>query len=104
VAGSRPSLGGRDVSDRLLIPEKLYGREREVDALLTSFHRVVANSTSEFVRVSGYSGIGMSSVVERAIAMHLAVWDPPRSRPGSRDSYPTSEVASHFVPERAELH
>src|SRR6202035_2840576 len=36
-------LGGCDVSDRLLIPEKLYGREREIDTLLASFDRVVAN-------------------------------------------------------------
>src|ERR1700726_3625847 len=33
-------LGAHDVSDRLLIPEKLYGREREIDALLASFDRV----------------------------------------------------------------
>ena len=52
-----------DVSDRLLIPEKLYGREREIDALLASFDRVVANGTPELVLVSGYSGIGKSSVV-----------------------------------------
>src|SRR6202790_2954096 len=32
-------LGAHDVSDRLLIPEKLYGREREIDALLASFDR-----------------------------------------------------------------
>jgi hypothetical protein len=38
-------LGAHDVSDRLLIPEKLYGREREIDALLASFDRVVANGT-----------------------------------------------------------
>src|SRR5207249_3775918 len=30
-------LGTNDASDRLLIPEKLYGREREVDALLAAF-------------------------------------------------------------------
>ena len=57
------SLGGCDVSDRLLIPEKLYGREREIDTLLASFDRVVANGTPELVLVSGYSGIGKSSVV-----------------------------------------
>src|ERR1700682_2494104 len=34
-------LGAHDSSDRLLIPEKLYGREREVDALLAAFDRVV---------------------------------------------------------------
>ena len=31
----------QDVPDRLLIPEKLYGREREVETLLASFDRVV---------------------------------------------------------------
>src|SRR5271165_1600371 len=36
-------LGAHDLSDRLLIPEKLYGREREVDALLAAFDRVVAS-------------------------------------------------------------
>src|SRR6202022_2743693 len=56
-------LGTYDVSDRLLIPEKLYGREREIDTLLASFDRVVANGTLELVLVSGYSGIGKSSVV-----------------------------------------
>jgi predicted ATPase/signal transduction histidine kinase len=56
-------LGTHDVSDRLLISEKLYGREREIVALLSSFDRVVANGAPELVLVSGYSGIGKSSVV-----------------------------------------
>ena len=56
-------LGAHDVSDRLLIPEKLYGREREVNALLAAFDRVVAHGTPELVLVSGYSGVGKSSVV-----------------------------------------
>jgi PAS domain S-box-containing protein len=56
-------LGGCDVSDRLLIPEKLYGREPEIDTLIASFDRVVATGTVELVLVSGYSGIGKSSVV-----------------------------------------
>src|SRR6202171_2194846 len=56
-------LGVHDVSDRLLIPEKLYGREREIDALLASFDRIVANGRPELVLVSGYSGVGKSSVV-----------------------------------------
>src|ERR1700687_2956394 len=49
--------------DRLLMPGRLYGREREIEALLTSFDRVVAKGTVELVLVSGYSGIGKSSVV-----------------------------------------
>jgi serine/threonine protein kinase len=32
-------LGTDDLSDRLLIPEKLYGRDREVDTLLAAFDR-----------------------------------------------------------------
>ncbi len=68
------SLGGCDVSDRLLIPEKLYGREREIDTLLASFDRVMANGTPELVLVSGYSGIGKSSVVNE---LHK-VLVPPR--------------------------
>src|SRR5271166_3319178 len=56
-------LGQHDTPDRLLIPEKLYGREREFKILLASFDRVVKGGTPELVLVSGYSGIGKSSVV-----------------------------------------
>jgi serine/threonine protein kinase len=51
------------ISDRLLIPEKLYGRDAEREVLLGAFERVVANGIPELVLVSGYSGIGKSSVV-----------------------------------------
>src|SRR5712664_2568435 len=67
-------LGAHDAADRLLIPEKLYGREREIDTLLASFDRVVAQGTPELVLVSGYSGIGKSSVVHE---LHKALV-PPR--------------------------
>ena len=56
-------LGEHDTPDRLLIPEKLYGRAAEIDTLLASFDRVVASGRPELVLVSGYSGIGKSSVV-----------------------------------------
>ena len=52
-----------DTPDRLMIPEKLYGRDREVDTLLTAFDRIVAGGRPELVLVSGYSGIGKSAVV-----------------------------------------
>jgi PAS domain S-box-containing protein len=55
--------GQHDVPDRLLIPEKLYGRKPEIDVLLAAFDRVVASGTPELVLVSGYSGIGKTSVV-----------------------------------------
>jgi serine/threonine protein kinase len=41
------SLGSHDTPDRLLIPEKLYGRDREIDTLLASFDRVAASGTPE---------------------------------------------------------
>jgi serine/threonine protein kinase len=56
-------LGAYDVSERLLIPEKLYGREREIETLLAAFDRVVTSGRPELVLVSGYSGIGKSAVV-----------------------------------------
>ena len=55
-------IGKRDISDRFLIPEKLYGREAEVNQLLNSFDRV-ANGTAEMMLVAGFSGIGKTAVV-----------------------------------------
>ena len=56
-------LGEHDTPDRLLIPEKLYGRASEINTLLASFNLVVAGCNPELVLVSGYSGVGKSSVV-----------------------------------------
>jgi len=56
-------LGEYDTPDRLLLPERLYGRQREVETLLASFDRIVGGGVPELVLVSGYSGIGKSSVV-----------------------------------------
>src|SRR4030081_1379021 len=68
------AFGEHDAPDRLLIPEKLYGRAREVDTLLASFDRIVKSGAPELVLVSGYSGIGKSSVVNE---LHR-VLVPPR--------------------------
>jgi predicted ATPase/GAF domain-containing protein len=79
-AGARPyrieefPLGQHDTPDRLRIPEKLYGRDREIETLLASFDRVVTRGRPELVLVSGYSGIGKSSVVNE---LHK-VLVPPR--------------------------
>ena len=67
-------IGEYDMPDRLLIPEKLYGREREVGILLASFDRIIKSGTPELMLVSGYSGIGKSSVVNE---LHK-VLVPPR--------------------------
>ncbi len=92
-------LGAQDVPDRLLIPEKLYGREREIDALLAAFDRVVAHGTTELVLVSGYPGIGKSSVVHE---LHK-VLVPPRGlfASGKFDQYkrdiPYATLAQAFL-------
>jgi PAS domain S-box-containing protein len=67
-------LGRQDASDRLLIPERLYGRESQTDTLVAAFDRVVARGTPELVLVSGFSGIGKSSLVNE---LHR-VLVPPR--------------------------
>ena len=55
-------LATRDITDRFLIPEKLYGRETEVDQLLAAFERVSTGS-AEMMLVAGFSGIGKTTVV-----------------------------------------
>jgi PAS domain S-box-containing protein len=57
------ALGSEDVPAGLVIPERLYGREREVESLMGAFDRVVRTGEIEVVLVSGHSGIGKSSVV-----------------------------------------
>lgn len=61
-------LGERDVCDRFLIPEKLYGREGEVERLLDTFEQVArkgdkGTSRSQLILVAGFSGIGKTAVV-----------------------------------------
>ncbi|MBV8107829.1 MAG: AAA family ATPase [Hyphomicrobiales bacterium] len=64
-------LGERDRPDHLMISEKLYGREREVEALLAAFDRTVAGASPELVLVAGQAGVGKSAVtheLHRALA------------------------------------
>jgi predicted ATPase/signal transduction histidine kinase len=68
------TLGAADVPERLIIPERLYGRERDIEKLLGAFNGVVADGNLAVVLVSGYSGVGKSSVVNE---LHKALV-PPR--------------------------
>ncbi len=56
------AIGARDISDRFLISEKLYGREKEIEKLLEAFERV-STGNSELMLVAGFSGIGKTAVV-----------------------------------------
>lgn len=56
------TIGQLDLSSQFTIPQKLYGREAEVNILLDAFERI-SNGKTEMMLVSGYSGIGKSSLV-----------------------------------------
>ena len=70
-------LASKDVNHRFIIPQKLYGREKEIKTLLTAFERVSyllqpplskggsnsAQGEVEIILVTGYSGVGKSTLV-----------------------------------------
>ncbi len=77
------SLGSHDISDNFQIPQKLYGREQEIEILLEAFERVAEGTPGselqkieeklnrsenkapmEMMLVAGYSGIGKSALVK----------------------------------------
>jgi predicted ATPase/transcriptional regulator with GAF, ATPase, and Fis domain len=55
-------LGRTDVSDRFLIPQRLYGRERELAEISAAFDEACAGRPT-LLLVSGYSGIGKTSLI-----------------------------------------
>ncbi len=69
-------LARHDVAGRLIVPEKLYGREQARQVLLDAVDQVLASGHSELVLVTGYSGIGKSSLVNEL----LQVLVQPRAR------------------------
>jgi predicted ATPase/signal transduction histidine kinase len=63
-------LGENDIPDRLVLPERLYGRAREVSQVLRAFERVAGEGSASLLLLSGPSGIGKSVVareLDRAI-------------------------------------
>jgi predicted ATPase len=60
--GSFP-LGDADHERRLRYPQRLYGRDRELEELERAFESVCRGTTS-IVFVGGYSGIGKTALVE----------------------------------------
>ena len=56
------ALARQDVPEQFRIPQKLYGRTDQVGALMEAFDRV-ADGAREIALVSGYSGIGKTSLV-----------------------------------------
>ena len=56
------ALGHLDVSRKFSIPQRLYGREPELAALMALFERVLQGGT-ELCMVTGYAGVGKSVLV-----------------------------------------
>jgi predicted ATPase/GAF domain-containing protein/tRNA A-37 threonylcarbamoyl transferase component Bud32 len=70
------TLARRDISGNFQIPQKLYGRQQEIETLLAAFARVaspiehretigekIVRAQVEMVLLAGYSGIGKSALV-----------------------------------------
>ncbi|MGF1673473.1 MAG: AAA family ATPase [Rivularia sp. (in: cyanobacteria)] len=56
------AIAQKDICDRFIIPEKLYGRETEIETLLAAFEKVSKGNT-ELMLVTGCSGIGKTAIV-----------------------------------------
>jgi len=57
------ALGERDLSDRFQVPERLYGRERQLAQLISAFEEVIASGRPALMLVSGYAGVGKSALI-----------------------------------------
>ncbi|MEH2060244.1 MAG: AAA family ATPase [Nostoc sp.] len=91
-------LGEQDISERFQIPQKLYGRESEIAQLLQAFERVVSQGKAELVLVSGYAGVGKSSLVKeihKPIVRERGVFIPGKFDQYKRD-IPYSTIVQAF--------
>lgn len=91
------ALGEKDTTGELRIPQKLYGREQDIEALLSSFERV-RKGAIELTLVSGYSGVGKSALVNelhKPIARQGGAIIRGKFDPSSRET-PLAAVAHAF--------
>jgi predicted ATPase/signal transduction histidine kinase len=65
-------LGKWDVPPQLLISEKLYGRDAEIQTLVSAFKRVASDGRPELLLVSGSSGIGKTALVNHLSGQWVA--------------------------------
>ncbi|MDY6855407.1 MAG: AAA family ATPase [Thermodesulfobacteriota bacterium] len=63
VGRIRPfTIGKFDISDRLVLPQKIYGREKETDFLMAAFD-LITEGNSKVILVKGPAGIGKTMLV-----------------------------------------
>ena len=92
-------LGACDLPDELLIPERLYGREREITGLHAAFERVVAGGGPELVLIAGQAGVGKSAVVHelhRALAQQRGLFASGKCDQYKRD-IPYASLAQALI-------
>jgi PAS domain S-box-containing protein len=66
-------LGQADAPDGLRIPEKLYGRQREVESLRASLENISSSRRPSLVLISGHAGVGKSTLVQEFRAASVAI-------------------------------
>ncbi len=57
------ALGEKDISDEFRIPQKLYGRDKDIENLLNEFKTVLHSGQTSAILIGGYSGAGKSSLI-----------------------------------------
>lgn len=87
-------LGENDLYHRLQISHKLYGREKEISEMMGIFQRIRRGST-ELLLLSGYPGIGKSSIVNEL--EHSIVASKGFFIAGKYDQYKTNIPYSAFI-------
>ncbi|MGO7091828.1 AAA family ATPase [Rhizobium leguminosarum] len=92
------AVGCRDIPDRLMMSEKLYGRESAISSLTDSFGRVSTSGVPELITICGYSGVGKSSVfneLQRILLPSWGIFAPGKFDQQKRD-VPYATVAQAF--------
>ncbi|WP_437893409.1 AAA family ATPase [Sorangium sp. So ce124] len=90
-------LGQHDRPLDLRVPQRLYGRDHEVNVLLSAFHRA-RRGAAGLVLISGYSGVGKTTLVNeihKPIARHGGYFAKGKFDPINRD-VPLASVAQAF--------
>src|SRR4029079_6743461 len=78
-------LGELDVSDRLKLPQRLYGREAELATLQANLEEAVSSGRPALSLISGYAGVGKSGLVHELL----------RSIEGARGIFLTGKFDAH---------
>ncbi|MBA3818167.1 MAG: AAA family ATPase [Deltaproteobacteria bacterium] len=60
-------LAKRDASDEFRLPDRMYGRGHEAAVLNETFARVATLARRQVLQISGYSGIGKTSLVRELV-------------------------------------